>query len=44
MAAGFVPQNRLGTPSDIAPMVGFLVGAEAGWVSGQTLRVNGALY
>lgn len=44
MAAGFAPQNRLGTPSDIAPVVGFLVGAEAGWVNGQTLRVNGALY
>lgn len=44
MAAGFVPQNRLGTPSDIAPVVGFLVGAEAGWVNGQTVRVNGAMY
>jgi 3-oxoacyl-[acyl-carrier protein] reductase len=43
-AAGFVPQNRLGTPSDIAPLVGFLVGNSAGWVNGQTLRVNGGLY
>jgi 3-oxoacyl-[acyl-carrier protein] reductase len=43
-AAGFVPQNRLGSPSDIAPLVGFLVGDGAGWVNGQTLRVNGGLY
>jgi 3-oxoacyl-[acyl-carrier protein] reductase len=44
MAAGFVPQNRLGIPSDIAPMIGFLVSEDAGWVNGQTLRVNGAMY
>jgi 3-oxoacyl-[acyl-carrier protein] reductase len=43
-AAAFSPRNRLGQPSDVAPMVGFLVSEAAGWVNGQVLRVNGALY
>lgn len=38
------PRNRLGTPEDIAPVVGWLVSAEAGWVSGQTVRANGAMF
>jgi 3-oxoacyl-[acyl-carrier protein] reductase len=37
------PLERLGTPEDIAGVVAFLVGNEAGWVNGQTLRVNGGL-
>lgn len=38
------PRGRLGAPHDIAPVVGFLVGADAGWVSGQTVRANGAMF
>ena len=38
------PRNRLGRPEDIAPVVGWLVGATAGWVSGQTVRANGAMF
>ncbi|WP_181442375.1 SDR family oxidoreductase [Streptomyces tateyamensis] len=38
------PRGRLGQPEDIAPVVGWLVGAEAGWVSGQTVRANGAMF
>ncbi|MCM2424972.1 SDR family oxidoreductase [Streptomyces sp. RKAG337] len=38
------PRNRLGLPEDVAPVVGWLVGAEAGWVSGQTVRANGAMF
>lgn len=38
------PRGRLGTPQDIAPVVGFLVGPNAGWVSGQTVRANGAMF
>lgn len=38
------PHGRLGLPSDIAPVVGWLVSAEAGWVSGQTVRANGAMF
>ncbi|MER7546776.1 SDR family oxidoreductase [Actinomadura sp.] len=38
------PRGRLGSPDDIAPLVGWLIGADAGWVSGQTLRANGAMF
>jgi 3-oxoacyl-[acyl-carrier protein] reductase len=37
------PRNRLGRPEDTAPVVGWLVSAEAGWVSGQTVRADGAM-
>jgi 3-oxoacyl-[acyl-carrier protein] reductase len=35
------PLNRLGTPEDVATVVGFLVMPEAEWINGQTIRVNG---
>jgi 3-oxoacyl-[acyl-carrier protein] reductase len=38
------PRGRLGLPSDVAPVVGWLVSDGAGWVSGQTLRANGAMF
>ncbi|MGW5107365.1 SDR family oxidoreductase [Nocardia sp. NPDC004123] len=38
------PHGRLGLPTDTAPLVGWLVSAEAGWVSGQTIRANGAMF
>lgn len=38
------PRNRLGHPEDIAPVVGWLVSEDAGWVSGQTVRANGAMF
>lgn len=38
------PRGRLGEPGDIAPVVGWLVGADASWVSGQTVRANGAMF
>jgi 3-oxoacyl-[acyl-carrier protein] reductase len=38
-----VPLERLGTPEDIANTVALLVGPQAGWVNGQTLRANGGL-
>ncbi len=37
------PLERLGTPEDIASAVAFLVGKDAAWVNGQTLRANGGL-
>ncbi|MBB1636372.1 SDR family oxidoreductase [Cupriavidus sp. UME77] len=37
------PLQRLGQPEDIAGVVAFLVGADAGWVNGQILRANGGL-
>jgi len=38
-----VPAGRLGTPDDVAACVAFLASAEAGYVTGQTLSVNGGL-
>jgi 3-oxoacyl-[acyl-carrier protein] reductase len=37
------PLRRLGQPEDIASAVAFLVGPDAGWVNGQTIRVNGGI-
>ena len=36
------PLGRLGTPSDIAGVVSFLVSPEGRWVSGQLLHADGA--
>jgi NAD(P)-dependent dehydrogenase (short-subunit alcohol dehydrogenase family) len=38
-----IPLKRLGTPEDVAAMAGFLASAEAGYVTGQVLHVNGGL-
>jgi 3-oxoacyl-[acyl-carrier protein] reductase len=37
------PLQRLGQPDDIAAVVSFLAGPDAGWVNGQVLRANGGL-
>lgn len=36
-----VPMGRAGTPEEVAAMVGFLAGRDAGFVTGQTISVNG---
>jgi NAD(P)-dependent dehydrogenase (short-subunit alcohol dehydrogenase family) len=36
--------NRVGTPRDIAAAICFLISEEAGYISGQTLNVDGGLY
>jgi 3-oxoacyl-[acyl-carrier protein] reductase len=41
-AAQRSPFGRLASPEDIADMVVLLCGPEARWLSGQTLRANGA--
>lgn len=35
------PFGRLGTPEDVAGVMGFLSGEESKWVNGQIIRVNG---
>lgn len=37
------PFERLGETSDIAAVVSFLLGPGAGWINGQTIRVNGGM-
>ncbi|MDO8436829.1 MAG: SDR family oxidoreductase [Nitrosomonadaceae bacterium] len=41
--AGMTVLNRIGEPEDIAQVVLFLVGAEAGWVTGQNIGANGGI-
>jgi 3-oxoacyl-[acyl-carrier protein] reductase len=36
-----IPVGRLGTPEDVGAAVVFLASDEAGWITGQTLGVNG---
>ena len=40
---GTIPAGRLGAPDDIGAAVVFLVSEEAGYVTGQTLHVNGGM-
>jgi 3-oxoacyl-[acyl-carrier protein] reductase len=37
------PQGRLGTPEEIASVVGWLAREESGWISGQVIKANGGM-
>ena len=39
-----IPLNKLGNPADIAHAVAFLASPEAGYITGETLHVNGGMY
>ncbi len=39
-----IPLARLGQPADIAAAVAFLASSQAGYITGETLHVNGGMY
>ena len=39
-----VPMKRAGTAAEVAALVGFLCSDDAGYISGQVIGINGALY
>lgn len=39
-----IPAGRMGNPDDVAAVVAFLVREDAGYITGQTIQVNGGMY
>lgn len=39
-----IPMNRLGQPEEIASVVGFLASQGGGYITGETIHVNGGMY
>ena len=39
-----IPVKRFGTPEEVAHAVGFLASADAGYITGEVLSINGGLY
>lgn len=41
--AQLVPAKRAGTPEEVAALVGFLAGDDAGYITGQVISINGGM-
>lgn len=41
--AALVPMKRAGRPEEVADLVGFLVSPQAGYITGQTISINGGM-
>jgi len=39
-----IPLGRLGDPQDVAAVVAFLASEQAGYITGETIHVNGGMY
>ena len=39
-----IPMRRLGKPSEVAAAAVFLASAEAGYITGATLKIDGGIY
>jgi 3-oxoacyl-[acyl-carrier protein] reductase len=39
-----IPVNRFGTPEEVAHLVAFLVSPESGYITGETISINGGMY
>ena len=38
-----VPMKRVGTPEEVAALVGFLVSEQAGYITGQVIHIDGGM-
>ena len=39
-----IPMRRFGRPEEVAAVVGFLCSEDAGYITGETISINGGLY
>ena len=39
-----IPIGRVGSPTEVASLVSFLASDAAGYITGQTIHINGGLY
>jgi 3-oxoacyl-[acyl-carrier protein] reductase len=41
--AQIVPMRRAGRPEEVADLIGFLCSDQAGYITGQTISINGGM-